>query len=122
MPDFRDRSKGFLYDEAVSADNNRAEREIRPAVIARKNSCHNMSQRGARTQSILMSVYRTLKLRGHDPIETIADALAVHISGGGAPPLPSSPVSKNVICRLARYRVIASWNRPFPLSPQKTWR
>lgn len=78
----------FLHDPAVAPDNNRAEREIRPAVIARKNSFHNMSPRGARTQAILMTVYRTLKLRGHDPIETIADALAVHIAGGKPPPLP----------------------------------
>ncbi len=84
----RDHNFVFLHDAAVSPDNNRAEREIRPAVIARKNSFHNMSPRGARTQSILMSVYRTLKLRGHDPIETIADAMAVYIAGGKAPPLP----------------------------------
>lgn len=84
----RERLFVFLYDPAVAPDNNRAEREIRPAVITRKNSFHNMSQRGARTQSILMSVCRTLKLRGHDPIETIADAMAVHIAGGKAPPLP----------------------------------
>ena len=78
----------FLLDPAVAPDNNRAEREIRPAVITRKNSFHNMSEGGARTQSILMSVYRTLKLRGHDPVETIADAMAVHIAGGKLPALP----------------------------------
>ncbi len=86
----RDRLFVFLYDAAVAPDNNRAEREIRPAVIARKNSFHNMSPRGASTQSILMSVYRTLKLRGHDPIETIADALAIHVAGGSLPSLPST--------------------------------
>ena len=86
----RDRLFVFLYDATVAPDNNRAEREIRPAVIARKNSFHNMSPRGANTQSILMSVYRTLKLRGHDPIETIADALAIHVAGGSLPSLPST--------------------------------
>jgi hypothetical protein len=80
----------FLHDPSVSPDNNRAEREIRPAVIARKNSFHNMSQRGARAQAILMSVYRTLKLRGHDPVETIADALAIHIAGASVPRLPQA--------------------------------
>ena len=79
----------FLDEPDVPADNNRAEREIRPAVIARKNSYHNMSDRGARTQSILMSVYRTLKLRRHDPIETIAQALAAHSMGKPIPPLPA---------------------------------
>jgi transposase len=84
----RDSLIEFLYNPDVPPDNNRAEREIRPAVIARKNSFHNMSDRGARTQSILMSVYRTLKLRGYDPLETIADALAAHIATGQLPALP----------------------------------
>ena len=34
---------------------------IRPAVIIRKNSYCNRSQRGANTQAVLMSVYRTLQ-------------------------------------------------------------
>jgi transposase len=84
----RDSLLEFLYNPDVPPDNNRAEREIRPAVIARKNSFHNMSDRGARTQSILMSVYRTLKLRGYDPLETIADALALQIATGQLPGLP----------------------------------
>jgi len=44
-------------------------------VILRKNSQSNRSDRGARTQAILMSIYRTLKLRGCDPVGAIADAL-----------------------------------------------
>ena len=36
----------------------------------------------------LMSVYRTLKLRGHDPLETIADALALQIATDNLPALP----------------------------------
>jgi hypothetical protein len=84
----RDSILEFLYDPAVAPDNNRAEREIRPAVIARKNSFHNMSANGAKTQSILMSIHRTLKLRGHDPIETIAAALKTHIATGALPPIP----------------------------------
>jgi arylsulfatase A-like enzyme len=36
-----------------------------------------------------MSVYRTLKLRGLDPIETIADALGIFIATGKLPSLPS---------------------------------
>jgi len=43
--------------------NNLAERQIRPAVILRKNSQSNRSEQGAVTQAVLMSVYRTLKLR-----------------------------------------------------------
>jgi len=84
----RDSLFTFLDDPRVPYDNNRAEREIRPAVIARKNSFHNTSDQGAWTQAVLMSVYRTLRLRGCDPLETIADALATYIETRILPPLP----------------------------------
>ena len=58
----------FLERPDVEPTNNHAEREIRPAVIARKNSFQNASERGARTQSVLMTVYRTLRRRGHDSL------------------------------------------------------
>ncbi len=79
----------FLDRPEASWENNRAEREIRPAVILRKNSQCNRSQRGAATQAVLMSVYRTLKLRGHDPRQTIADAMTAYAATGQLPPLPS---------------------------------
>ena len=77
----------FLEQSEVSADNNHAEREIRPAVIMRKNILGNRSRNGARTQAILMSVYRTLKLRGHDPIRAIAAAIGAYLRTGTRPPL-----------------------------------
>ena len=79
-----------LDELAVPPDNNRAEREIRPAVIARKNSFHNTSDRGAQTQAALMSIYRTLKLRGLDPMGEIVRALETFIRTGALPPLPSA--------------------------------
>ena len=82
----------FLDYEDVPADNNHAEREIRPAVIMRKNSLCNRSEAGATAQAILMSVYRTLKLRGLDPLETIVDALKTSVRTGMLPPLPGSNV------------------------------
>ena len=48
----------------VPADNHFAERLTRPAVILRKNSQSNRSDHGPATQAALMSVYRTLRLRG----------------------------------------------------------
>ena len=83
----------FLDRPEASWENNRAEREIRPAVILRKNSQCNRSQRGAATQAVLMSVYRTLRLRGRDPLETIADALSTHAATAPPhlPPLPTPP-------------------------------
>ena len=78
----------FLDDPAVPFDNNHGERAIRPAVIIRKNIYGNRSQRGADTQAVLMSIYRTLKQRGHDPLSTITKALSEYLSTGKLPPLP----------------------------------
>ncbi len=78
----------FLDEPGVPFDNNHAERAIRPAVIIRKNSQSNRSQRGADTQAILMSVYRTLKQRGHPPIDTITHVIKTYLSTGQLPPLP----------------------------------
>jgi hypothetical protein len=78
----------FLDYPYVPHDNNFAERQIRPAVILRKNSQSNRSDRGAATQAVLMSVYRTLRLRGHNPTETIANALRAYLTTGQLPPLP----------------------------------
>jgi transposase len=78
----------FLDYSYVTADNNFGERQIRPAVILRKNSQSNRSDRGAATQAVLMSVYRTLRLRGLNPTKTIANALKTYLITGQLPPLP----------------------------------
>ena len=80
----------FLDQEGVPFDNNHAERTIRPAVIIRKNSQGNRSQQGADCQAVLMSVFRTLKQRGHDPIRTVTAALAEYLTTGKLPPLPTA--------------------------------
>jgi len=80
----------FLDYPQIPFENNCAERMIRPAVILRKNSQSNRSDRGAVTQALLMSVYRTLRLRGHDPIQTIADTLRTYLQTGHLPPLPAA--------------------------------
>ena len=71
----RDELFTFLDRPETDWNNNFAERQIRPAVILRKNSQCNRSERGAATQAVLMSIYRTLKLRGHDPRSEIEKAL-----------------------------------------------
>lgn len=80
----------FLDYPSIPFENNLAERMIRPAVILRKNSQSNRSDRGARTQAILMSVYRTLKLRGHDPLQTIENTLRTYLETAMLPPLPDT--------------------------------
>ena len=54
----------------------------------RKNSHGNRSQKGADCQAVLMSVFRTLKQRGHDPIRTVIDALTTYLTTGQLPKLP----------------------------------
>jgi len=83
----------FLDYRDVPFENNFAERQIRPAVILRKNSQSNRSERGAATQAILMSVYRTLKLRGLNPTKTISDALKTYLTTGELPPLPQKCIA-----------------------------
>jgi transposase len=83
----------FLDYPEIPFENNHAERMIRPAVILRKNSQSNRSDRGATTQAVLMSIYRTLRLRGHDPLHTIADALRTYLQAGQLPPLPAPAIA-----------------------------
>lgn len=84
---YRDQLFTFLDTPGVPPDNNHGERQIRPAVIIRKNSLCNRSEQGAATQAVLMSIYRTLKLRGHDPTKAIAEALRELLLIGKLPPL-----------------------------------
>jgi transposase len=79
----------FLDDPEVPFDNNHAERTIRPAVIIRTNSYANGSEAGADLQAVLMSVSRTLKQRGHHPIQTMVAAIRTYLQTGSLPPLPA---------------------------------
>jgi hypothetical protein len=72
----------------VASDNNAAERAIRPAVMIRKNSYANQSEQGATTMAVMMSVFRTLKLRNVQPIEAILGALTEYKQTGQLPKLP----------------------------------
>lgn len=81
----------FLLHSGVGASNNHAERQIRFAVIMRKNYFGNRSMRGAETQAILMSVFRTCHLRGLDPIAFLAESVAAAIRSGSPLPIPDSP-------------------------------
>jgi hypothetical protein len=84
----RDHLWTFLDEPEVSFDNNFAERQIRPAVLLCKNGQDNRSVDGAAVQSVLTSVHRTPRLRGHDPIETLASAIRTYTTSGKLPALP----------------------------------
>lgn len=78
----------FVEKPEVPSSNNRAEREIRPAVVMRKASYGSVSVSGSETRSVLMSVYRTLKQRGVDPLVATVSALRAYAATGVLPPLP----------------------------------
>jgi len=63
---FRENSHRLYHwanNRNVPADNNFAERELRPLVLARKVSFGSHSDAGAKTRETLMTVLKTLKLR-----------------------------------------------------------
>jgi len=70
-----DRLYHWADDRDVPADNNLAERELRPLVIARKISFGSQSEKGARTREILMTVLHTLKKRTPDVMTVFKFAL-----------------------------------------------
>lgn len=84
----------FLDQPGVPFENNLAERSIRPAVILRKNSYGNRSERGAVTQAVFMSVFFTLKKRGHNPVKAVQDALAMYLQTGKMPAVPKKITSE----------------------------
>ena len=89
----RDELFTFLDQTGVPFENNLAERSIRPAVILRKNSLGNRSERGAASQAVLMSVFFTLKKRGHNPVNVVLNALETYLQTGQMPALPSTIAS-----------------------------
>jgi len=70
-----DRLYRWVSDRRVPAHNNRAERELRPLVIARKISFGSQSLQGAHTRETLMTVLLTLKKRTPNVREALKDAL-----------------------------------------------
>jgi transposase len=66
---FRQNEKRLYHwakDRSIPAENNRAERDLRSLVIARKNSFGSQSESGARTRETLMTVLHTLKKQTTD--------------------------------------------------------
>jgi transposase len=61
----------FLYHQAVAPTNNAAERELRPAVVARKTGGCNRTGAGAHAHAVLASVLRTCQKQGLDPVQVL---------------------------------------------------
>ena len=59
----------FVLIEGLSADNNLAERSIRPEVVVRTISGGTMSAEGSKTRMALASRFETWQARGLNPFE-----------------------------------------------------
>ena len=68
----RDHLFTFLDHAPVPATNNLAERQLRPAVIARKLSCGNKTQAGAQSWEVLASLAATCKQRAQSFLDLVA--------------------------------------------------
>ncbi len=64
-------------NRAVPAENNLAERDLRPSVIARKVSFGSVTDAGAQVRSTLTTAATTIKKRGEDVAGCIKNALDV---------------------------------------------
>jgi len=73
---------GCLYEPAAEPTNNRAERALRPAVIARKLSCGNRTERGRDCWQILSSISVTCHQRMIDFVDYLSRQLPLTASAG----------------------------------------
>lgn len=71
----------FLYHDGIDPTNNLAERQLRPAVIHRKLSCGNRTEKGAEAWQVNASMVQTLNQRGIDVNQSINDALKFRFQG-----------------------------------------
>ena len=65
----------WTTDPRMPAENNAAERAVRPLAIARKVSHGSMSEKGRKTRSVMMSVLHTLNACCTDPTDQLIKAL-----------------------------------------------
>jgi hypothetical protein len=79
----------FVRDPQVEATNNRAERSLRPLVIARKVSGGTRSPAGSTSRMVLYSIAATARLQGKDPAAVFHQIL---LAPPGAPP-PLAPTT-----------------------------
>ena len=65
----------FVAEPQVPADNNAAERSLRPPVVSRTVSGGTRSEQGSETKSVLASLFATWRLQGRDPYQAVRRVL-----------------------------------------------
>jgi transposase len=73
---------GCLYEPAAEPTNNRAERALRPAVIARKVSCGNKTERGRDCWQTLSSIGASCQQQTLDFVEFLSSHLSLSAAAG----------------------------------------
>jgi hypothetical protein len=76
----RDHLFTFLERAEVPATNNLAERQLRPAVIARKISCGNKTLKGAQAWQVLASTAATCRQEGRSFIQFVAERVPLQLA------------------------------------------
>lgn len=67
----------YLDDPNVSATNNQAERDLRPAVIVRKIGRCNKTDAGADAHAGISSILSTLRKQGFNPLKGLRELLSM---------------------------------------------
>ena len=76
----------FISNPEIEPTNNRAEQDVRPAVIDRKVSQGTRGQQGREYKERLWTILTTCARRGVSAFHYIRDALTAHIYQAAAPP------------------------------------
>ena len=71
----RERFFQWVRHPEIEAENNLAERRLRPPVIARKVCFGSQSEKGLMTRETLMTIIDTLSLRCDDPVAKLSQVL-----------------------------------------------
>jgi len=91
-----------VEDPLIPAENNFAERELRPLVIARKISFGSQSDAGARTREIMMTILHTLEKRSPNVEAAFKAALNKNRGRSGNRPLQGFVLPELVLNRISR--------------------
>ena len=94
----------FTADPRASADNNAAERSLRPTVVSRKISGGTRSEQGSETKSVLASLFGTWRLRGCNPYQALNSILSQ----------PHICLQSEQLRRRKRRRKLKLPRRPYP--------
>ncbi len=84
----------YARTQDVSPTNNAAERAVRKAVLWRKGSFGSQSARGLRFAERVLTAAATLRRRGDQVFDFLADSVAAHLTGADPPVMVPLPLAR----------------------------